>query len=364
MRAEDRILFACTRQTLEAEHREAVALECRESERAGRAIDWERLVATAERHGVAPIVGVNLARAGAAALGFPAALAFRLELALFENAAVKERDAATLRAALAHLAAGGLEAMLLKGAALDLVVYEQPGWVISRDIDLVVRRRAGEPLPRGDWEVRRPLYAVGIECDHLTHHDVTMNGLLPVRFERIWRDARPVDVRGEPALVMAAEDLVISLAINACRKRFLRLKELFALAESVRRLPLDWPRLAAQAREDGAEGIVYAALLVTRQTVGCPVPPEVFGDLGLPAARRRLLRLLVDGLLRTGSLVSHTGRPDRSASHGRRLGLSLLLPYACYRSEQLLRSLRLAFRYDRPDRPEGDTLGPPAAAVV
>ncbi len=350
MRAEDRILFACTRQELADEHKEAIAEECRAAQKAGRTIDWERLVTTAERHGVLPIVGVNLARAGIAgiaAFGYPAELALRLELALFENAAIKEREGITLRAALAHLAAGGLDAMLLKGAALDLIVYESPAWVISNDIDLVVRRPQGEPLPRGDWEVRRPLYAVGIECDYRTHHDVTMNGLLPVRFERIWRDARPIDVRGQPAFVMAPEDLVISLAINACRKRFLRLKELFALAETVRRLPIDWPLLAAHAREDGAEGIVYTALLVTAKTVGCPIPAGALDTLRLSKARRLLLRSLVGGLLRAVSLLPrHRGGP---ALLGRRLGLSLLLPYACYRREQLLRSLRLAVHYDQPD---------------
>ncbi|MEA2691125.1 MAG: hypothetical protein QOJ16_512, partial [Acidobacteriota bacterium] len=242
-----------------------------------------------------------------------------------------------------------------KGAALDLLVYEQPGWVVSRDIDLVVRRRSGESLPREDWEVRRPLYAVGIECDYLTHHDVTMNGLLPVRFERIWRDARPVTVRGEPALVMAPEDLVISLAINACRKRFLRLKEMFALAESVRRLELDWPLLATRAREDSAEGIVYTALLVTRETLGCPLPPPALACLGLSAARRRLLGLLLAALLRAGSLTDFEG--GRSGLFGRRLNLSLLLPYASYRKEQLLRSLRLATGYHRP-------LGTAAAAAA
>ncbi|HEV7518094.1 MAG TPA: nucleotidyltransferase family protein [Thermoanaerobaculia bacterium] len=346
MRAEDRILFACTRQELLPEHSEAVAGICRQAEQAGRPIDWERLVATAERQGVAPIVGWNLQRCAADTLGLPPALALRLELARFENAAIKERDAARLTGALAHLAAGGLEAMLLKGAALDLLVYTQPGWVVSRDIDLVVRRRRGESLPRGDWEVRRPLYAVGIECDFLTHHDVTMNGLLPVRFERIWRDARPVEVRGEPALVMAPEDLVISLAINACRKRFLRLKEMFALAESVRRLDLDWSLLAARAREDCAEGIVYTALLVTRETLGCPLPPEALSALDLPAARQRLLRLLLGALLAASSLTHFEG--GRSGLLGRRLNLSLLLPYACYRRQQLVRSLRLATGYHRP----------------
>ena len=342
MRTEDRLLFACARQELLPEHEERIAELCRRGP-----VDWERLVGTALRQGVAPIVGWNLKRAGEKAdLGLPPELALRLELALFENAAEKERGAARLAGALAHLAAAGLEALLLKGAALDLLVYDQPAWVVSRDIDLAVRRRSGEPLPKGDWEVRRPLYALGIECDAYTHHDVTMNGLLPVRFERIWADARPVEVRGSPALVMAPEDLLISLAINACRKRFLRLKELFALAETLKRLPMDWARLGARAREDQAEGVVYTALAATRETLGAPVPPEALAALDLPAARRRFLGFLLRTLLKSASLDDFAG--GDSEHPGRRLRLSLLLPYASFRRKQLLASLRLATRYHRP----------------
>src|SRR5205823_6282345 len=96
MTVEDRILFVCARQELDAGHRERISELCRQARQAGRAVDWERLVATAERHGVAPIVGVNLGRAHALDLGLPPALALRLELALFENVAEKERDAARL----------------------------------------------------------------------------------------------------------------------------------------------------------------------------------------------------------------------------------------------------------------------------
>jgi hypothetical protein len=177
-----------------------------------------------------------------------------------------------------------------------------------------------------------------------------MNGLLPVRFERIWRDARPVTVRGVPALAMAPEDLLISLAINLCRKRFLHLKGLFAFAETVRRLGPDWARLAERAREDRVEGIVYTALLVTRKTLEAPIPPEAFTALGLLAARERLLRLMVGALLATGSLADFAGGRSgrRSGLLGRRLNLSLLLPYASYRKEQLWRSLHAATGYHRP----------------
>ena len=42
---------------------------------------------------------------------------------------------------------------------------------MSRDLDLAVRRVAGSPAERDDWDLRRPLYREGIECDYLTIDD-------------------------------------------------------------------------------------------------------------------------------------------------------------------------------------------------
>jgi len=86
------------------------------------------------------------------------------------------------------------------------------------------------------------IYRSGIECDLPGHHDVDMNGVLPVRFDRIWEAARAVDFHGQEAFVMAPEDLLLSLCINSCRKRYFRLKHLFDIAETVHRLDLDWNR--------------------------------------------------------------------------------------------------------------------------
>jgi hypothetical protein len=73
----------------------------------------------------------------------------------------------------------------------------------------------------------------GFEYDFFEHHDVTMNGVLPVDFQAIWQEAVAVDYRGERTLVMRTEDLLLAVCINACRKRFFRLKSLFDIAEIV-----------------------------------------------------------------------------------------------------------------------------------
>lgn len=325
MNREDRLLFLCARQDFRPGHRDAVEALARGP------IRWKALVATAESHGVLPIVGANLRRC---ALDLPPGLPERLETAFFENALLKEQDAQRLAEGLLRLRQVGLEALLLKGASLDLLVYEEPWVVSSRDTDLLLRPLPGYRPGLEEKEVRRALYRSGVECDLLGHHDLDMHGVLPVSTERIWRAARPIDFRGVEAWVMGPEDLLISLCINSCRKRFFRLKGLFDLAETVARAGIDWPRLGRRARANRCEGIVYTALLATRETVGCALPEGALAELGVPAGRARLLRLLAGGALRTLSLTSGGGA-----------GLGLLLPYASFRARQAVQSVQVALTH-------------------
>ncbi|HEX3552450.1 MAG TPA: nucleotidyltransferase family protein [Thermoanaerobaculia bacterium] len=307
MTAEDRLLLLCARQDFTPEHQAAAAALCAGG--APGAIRWDRLLATAERHGVLPIAGANLQRCGAP---LPAAVAGRLELAIFENAAVKERDADRLAAGLAALREVELEALLLKGTALDVLVYAEPWVAVSKDIDLSLRP-TGPGWAKGkgrEKEVRRALYTHGVECDLEGHHDVTLNGLLPLDFERIWRQARPVAFRGQAAWVMSPEDLLVSLCVNACRKRFFRLKGLFDVAETVRRGgPFDSARLAAIAREGRCGGVVWAALAAARGTLGVELPEmPAPAALGISRPRAALVHLLVAAFRRCGSFAGRSTR--------------------------------------------------------
>lgn len=317
MTAEDRILFAVTRQDFRDEHREAVE--------ACGAVRWDELAATAERHGVAPIAGHNLGRC---ATGMPAEVSERLERAFFENVLVKAQEAERLAAAIGRLRAAGYESMLLKGAALDLVVYREPWVTTSKDSDLLLRPERGRRLSDDEREVRRSLYRSGIECDLPGHHDLDMHGVLPVHYERIWAEARPVSYHGVEAFVMAAEDLLLSLCVGACRKRFFRLKALFDVRETVEK-GLDWDRFVRQAREDRCEAIAYTALLAASRTLGAAVPAQALDGLGVSRTRSAVIRTLVE----RGSLVEP----------------SPVLSYASYRWGQALRSVRIALTHVVPE---------------
>jgi hypothetical protein len=342
---EDRLLCLCARQEFLPEHRQAVEGLCR-----GGAVRWGRLAAAAERHGVLPIVGANLRTCDA---GLPEALAARCELAVLENAAVRERDADRLAGGLARLREVELEAMLLKGTALALSVYAEPWVVASQDIDLVLRP-TGPGWAKGKGEekkVRYALYTNGVECDLETHHDVTMNGVLPVDFARIWREARPVDFRGVPAWVMSPEDLLISLCVNCCRKRF-RLKGLFDVAETLRRgEPLDWTRLGALAREGHCEGIVYVALVTAQGALGAGLPPGSLEFLRISRVRAALLRSLIRVLLADAPFTGRSGRP-----------LTLGLAYASLRPAEAWRSVRYSLTH--PPKHKGEDPNAPARPAV
>ena len=100
--------------------------------------------------------------------------------------------------------------------------------------------------------------------------------------------------------------------------------------------PFGWGLLAAKARDYRCEGIVHAALLAAGSTVGCDLPDGALAALGVPPVRAGLLRLLVDGAVRSASFI--TGADGSGLS-------SLLLPYASYRWDQAWRSFRFALTH-------------------
>jgi hypothetical protein len=317
MTTEDRILFAVTRQDFLDVHRETVESAARGPVR------WEDLAVTAEGHGVAPIAGHNLRQCRT---GMPAEVSGRLERSFFENVLVKAQEAERLARAVGRLRAAGFQVLLLKSTALDLLVYREPWVTVSKDADLLLRPERS--LSQDERELRRSLYRSGVECDVDRHHDLDMNGVLPVRYERIWAAARLVSYHGTEAFLMAPEDLLLSLCVGACRKRFFRLKPLFDIAETASN-GLDWDRFVLRAREDRCEGIAYAALLASSRTLGARVPAEVLARLGVSRARGAVIRKLVE----RGSLSAP----------------SPVLPYASYRWGQALRSVRIALTRVAPE---------------
>ena len=327
------LLLSCTRQQLDARHVNQIRTLCRE-----RALDWSRLVAIAQAQGIAPLLWHNLQQMG---LTLPAPIAHVLQQQYYQNIAVKAGVIAKLAEIVAFCQSRDLDVLVIKGLALDLLVYAQP-WYTINDVDLVLRARAGVLSPQVVAAVERFFWPLpGFEYEFNTHHDVTMNGVLHIDFARVWATATQILVRNEPLWVMDPVHLLITACINCGRKRFFQLKQLLAIASLLEHYPaLTGHAVATQARAYGCTKLVYAALRVTQVTVGCTLPAELIPQLAVPFWRAQL----IDYLIRRTPIAEIWQHPAPSPNGRRILDQSLLLPYATYEPAQLLRKVRNVMR--------------------
>jgi hypothetical protein len=138
---------------------------------------------------------------------------------------------------------------------------------------------------------------------------------------------------------MTPEDLLIAAAIQACRKRYFRLKPLCDIASIIGKYPdLDWDSVRTRARRDRCDSILFTALLTTRLLVGCRLPDGFLCELRVNPARAALIRKLVGKLHRDFSLAQLFDRSD-STFFSRAFSWPLLLTYASYRLDNLVPKL-------------------------
>lgn len=330
MRREASLLYLCCTQDLPSERLEEMLVVARTP-----SLDWSTLFSLAHDHGVAPLVSQNLQHVLDAGVAIPAEVVQRFKLATYQNALAKQKQAERLAYALEFLQANQIDALICKGVALDLMVYDQPWYTVAQDIDLVLRPRCTEWRQKGIAQLQTRLDGLGIEYELDSHHDVTLNGSLPVDFGRIWGDASQVEFGGYPVYLMAPEDMLLAVCINSCRKRYFWLRSLCDIAETTKRFPhLDWHLFAQKAIAYGCNNIVYTAFSVVAATLPYVAPPQVIDSLAVGAFKR----LAIDKAIQY--LVGHI--PLRSLSHytgsqwiGRKIGWSLLLPYITYRRQQM-----------------------------
>ncbi|MBV7333621.1 nucleotidyltransferase family protein [Chloroflexi bacterium TSY] len=337
MKLEDEILLLCTRQTFSEIHlKELLSYSYAEM------LDWEYLFSAAQEHAVAPLVSINLERAASSGLPIPHNVHHKFKLARYRSVKLAEKRSDRFKQVVSFLQTKSIEAMPIKGAALDLLVYEQPWFTVSNDIDMVLRPTEVTLDDQDMTEIKHFFHGLNIEYEFFQHHDVVMNGVLPIDFQRIWADADHIEFRGQNMLVMSPEDMLISLCINSCRKRFFRLKALCDIAETVHKYQdMDWGGFVQKAKAYDCQHIVYTALFVTNETLKCKIPEDMLHDLQVSSGRIRLLQFLS----RRMSLAAFTSLYNGQSLFGRKVDWSLALPYVTLRWYQIWRKIMFALFY-------------------
>jgi hypothetical protein len=134
-------------------------------------------------------------------------------------------------------------------------------------------RRQGQPLPLElHWHIAKPGTRVAIAD--------------------FWQEARAVEIAGVETLCFRPEHFLLHLCLHLAGDpyRQLRLARLIDLWVAIDRQRLDWDYLRRAAQKYGIARAVRAALGLTREILGVPLPAEA--GLGDHGPERRLVRLL------------------------------------------------------------------------
>jgi hypothetical protein len=265
--------------------------------------DFETLLASADDHGVVPLLWQALAGVEGRGRELREALAPIVHAAAARELLV-QRD---LQATMAALASAGVPALVIKGSALAYSVYPEPWHRTRTDTDLLVSQESVQAamaaLERCGYR-RSDAISTGAYVSHqiaferTDAHDVRhvidlhwkvanpqiIADALP--FDLLWRSAEPAPALGASARVPS---LVASVGI-ACIHRLAhhqghdRLIWLYDLRLITSRLTSDqWMALAALARDRGVAGLCLDGLQQARRELSASLPVEVEKLLGAAA---------------------------------------------------------------------------------
>lgn len=302
---------------------------------------WGRLVALADRHGLAPLLLHRLEDAGPDLSPPPAARA-ALKRAAHLAVGRGMRLSRDLSSVLGALRAAGIPVAVLKGAHLAFLVYELVERRRMKDIDLLVPLHrladAAEVMAGLGFDTAEDLdfEALPRRSQHLPLF--TRAGCLPVEIhwtlerptspyrvdtEGLWSRALPTEVAGEEVLALSPVDLLLHVCLHAAyHHRFIvPLSAFIDIAAILRRHggPLDWGEAVDRADAWGALRPAHLCLHLARELVDAAVPGEALermrpGDFDpvLADAARAQVALYTDGRRQV---------PRLSPGHARRWGL-------------------------------------------
>jgi hypothetical protein len=205
-----------------------------------------------------------------------------------------------------ELAGAGIDALLLKGAALILTSYPAPGLRPMVDLDVLVPHEAiadaAALLVRQGWvpehrltpDFVRTRHAApfrspqGRRCD--LHWDLFEEHCPPHADAACWAGARVVDLRGTPVRLLHPTDQFLHVVIHGTRWARTPGVRWVADAVLVLREGIDWGRLAAQGEARGFVLRLRLALEYLRARWSAPVPEAILDALRAhrPSNRERL----------------------------------------------------------------------------
>jgi hypothetical protein len=189
----------------------------------------------------------------------------------------------------------GIEALVVKGPVLSVEAYCDPAMRSYGDLDLLVRhrdiRQATELMIAAGYDAKVPLAAIDagkIPGQYLfhkrdtkllveLHNDRTLRYFprgLPLESFFARQTRVPLDVHAVPAL--SVEDELVLICVHGGKHFWERLIWIADVAALVsRQKDIDWERVAATAKEVGAERMLHTGLCLAEGLLKMPFPERI-----------------------------------------------------------------------------------------
>jgi len=192
----------------------------------------------------------------------------------------------------------GIETMILKGAALILGQYGNPGLRTMLDFDFLVpaakARKAVALLEARGWRPRKRCTEKSFLAHHAwsfeaeNGHGLDLHWRLLPEFGHghddsvFWKAAVKTMVHDAPTLALGPTDQLFQTCVHGLGRDSVALFRMIADAQSVLTASsdaLDWDRLAAHARKHHLALRLRAALTLLKELLNSPVPEPVLREL-------------------------------------------------------------------------------------
>jgi hypothetical protein len=281
-------------------------------------VDWSRLLALAEDHGVLGHLTASLRELGDSAV--PASVTQTLMDRQREQVFYTLKLSAELFRILDQFASEKIAALVVKGPVLAMQAYGDPAMRSYGDLDLLVRRhdirRATELMLSAGYQAAVSVAAIDSgkipgqyffskpEAKLLVelHNDLTLRYFprrLPLEkfFDRQIRVR--LDAHDAPALCV--EDELVLICIHGAKHFWERLIWIADVAALVtRQTNLDWRLVVESAKEVGAERMLHTGLQLAKNLLKVQLPGEVAAKVEADPQSARLAEQILHWLPAAG----------------------------------------------------------------
>lgn len=333
-RPEAELLLCCARIDRSPEAAARIRALLRES------MNWEYLLRTARRHGIAPLLYWHLD--ALCPEDVPEDILDRLRNHFRRNNVRNLFLTGELLRLLNVFGAQGITAVPYKGPALTASVYGNLALREFSDLDILVRlqdiSKAKEVLTSVGYEAHYRLTSaqeaafLRSQCEHpftrddgkITvelHWGIAEKHFFPLDAECLWGRLDLIPLGGDTVLNLSPEDMLLALCVHGSRHAWERLGWICDIAELIRAHPnIEWKRVMAQASALGGERMLLLGLFLASDLLGAALPEEVSERVRADPTVGTLAGRIREQLFRetdrsTESLEGQEGAPAFHALH-------------------------------------------------